>query len=53
MPISEMLLKRIAKLIAMNYAISEDVVYQRVMETNSIDAVLQEFSTPTTKYGKQ
>jgi len=52
MPKNDALLRRIAKLISMNYATTEELVYQRFMETNSIDLTLEELQQPDHKYGK-
>lgn len=37
---NDILMKRICKLIAMTYALSENVVYGAYLKTNSIDMVL-------------
>lgn len=39
---NDILLKRIAKLIAMSYALSDTEVYDRILHTNSIDKTLDE-----------
>lgn len=49
---NDVLLSRIAKLIAMNYGTSELVVYKRIMETGSIDVTLQELQVPDFKVGQ-
>ena len=41
---NEIMLKRICKLIAMNYALSEDVVWRNLQQLGSIDAVIEEYS---------
>ncbi len=38
---NEIFYKRICKLIAMNYGLSEDVVWQSFMRLNSIDKVIK------------
>lgn len=39
---NDILLRRIAKLIAMSYAMDEKEVYDRILHTNSIDKTLDE-----------
>ena len=49
---NDVLLKRIAKLVSMAYATTDDVVYQRFMELNSIDLTIDELQQPEPRYGK-
>ncbi|MEK6883833.1 MAG: hypothetical protein AABY22_29660 [Nanoarchaeota archaeon] len=53
MPRNDILTRRMAKLVAQTFALSEEVVYQRFMELGSIDATITELEEPNRTFNKE